>query len=346
MARPVSARYMPISSGHAGEGPAHAVVGKEADAGLGHGKAVALAGDAMRAVERDADAGADHHPVDQRHGGLGEALELPVERIFRGQRFDRLRLAAAAPVGGLLDVAAGAEGAVATPRRSPPHRSADCAPSAGRPRRWPRAWRSVSALSAAGRFSVTRPAAPVGGDEDVAGRRSTPAVVWASLASTRFIPHVVSRSALCDCSASRATIRGIHDGSKSADTGSGCGGVRSRDLGLTRGANLQCVSDAWRRQRSAAWSLPQGHWRRAPAPSRAAAPQSLRHRRRPSSRRSGRRVLPDKARAKPAAVAPWSQQEIEQAQARCAVLLKGLDVVAVPERAHPRRRRVRHAPRP
>jgi hypothetical protein len=43
------------------------------------------------------------------------------------------------------------------------------------------------------------------------------------------------------------------------------------------------------------------------------------------------KVLPDKADAKPAVVAPWSQQEIEQAQARCAVLLKGLAVVAVPE---------------
>jgi hypothetical protein len=42
-------------------------------------------------------------------------------------------------------------------------------------------------------------------------------------------------------------------------------------------------------------------------------------------------VLPEKARAKPAAAASWSQQEIEQAQARCAALLKGLHVVAVPE---------------
>ncbi len=43
------------------------------------------------------------------------------------------------------------------------------------------------------------------------------------------------------------------------------------------------------------------------------------------------RVLPDKAQAKPAAIAQWSQQDIEQAQARCAALLKGLHVVAVPE---------------
>jgi len=43
------------------------------------------------------------------------------------------------------------------------------------------------------------------------------------------------------------------------------------------------------------------------------------------------RLLPDKTPTKPAAVAPWSQHEIEQAQARCAILLKGLAVVAVPE---------------
>ncbi len=97
---------------HAGEGPADAVVREEADAGLGHGKAVALAGDAVRAIERDADAGADHHPVDERHGGLGEALEQPIERIFRRQGLDRLCLAAPAPLGGLLDVAAGAKGPV------------------------------------------------------------------------------------------------------------------------------------------------------------------------------------------------------------------------------------------
>src|SRR5262245_8068462 len=42
------------------------------------------------------------------------------------------------------------------------------------------------------------------------------------------------------------------------------------------------------------------------------------------------KVLP-KPGAKPVPVEPWSQQEIEQAQARCAVLLKGLAVTAVPE---------------
>jgi hypothetical protein len=41
---------------HARKGPAHPVVGEEADAGLGHGEAIALAGNAMRAVERNADA--------------------------------------------------------------------------------------------------------------------------------------------------------------------------------------------------------------------------------------------------------------------------------------------------
>jgi len=45
------------------------------------------------------------------------------------------------------------------------------------------------------------------------------------------------------------------------------------------------------------------------------------------------RLLPEKAPADAGAAAPvaWSPQEMEQAQARCAVLLKGLDVVMLPE---------------
>lgn len=42
-------------------------------------------------------------------------------------------------------------------------------------------------------------------------------------------------------------------------------------------------------------------------------------------------VLPDKAAPKQPPVEPWSAQDIELAQARCAVVLKGLHVVAVPE---------------
>jgi hypothetical protein len=42
-------------------------------------------------------------------------------------------------------------------------------------------------------------------------------------------------------------------------------------------------------------------------------------------------VLPGKAEAQLSAVAPWTPQEVKLAQARCAALLKGLHVVAVPE---------------
>ena len=87
-------------------------VGEQADAGLGHGEPVALAGDPVGAVERDADAGPHHHPVDQRDGGLHEALELPVERVFGRQRLDRVRPAELAPFRQFADVPAGAEGPV------------------------------------------------------------------------------------------------------------------------------------------------------------------------------------------------------------------------------------------
>jgi hypothetical protein len=67
------------------------------------------------------------------------------------------------------------------------------------------------------------------------------------------------------------------------------------------------------------------------APSPAAAPAVVAPSPPPAKPAQRPKVLPDKADAKAAAVEPWSQQEIEQAQARCAVLLKGLAVVAVPE---------------
>jgi hypothetical protein len=69
----------------------------------------------------------------------------------------------------------------------------------------------------------------------------------------------------------------------------------------------------------------------SPAPSRAAAPAVVAPSPPAVKPAHWPKVLPDKAHAKPAVVAPWSQQEIERAQARCAVLLKGLAVVAVPE---------------
>ena len=88
--RPVSARYMPISSGSRASTQPTPSSGNRPMPHLGHGEAVALARHAMRAVERDADAGAHHHAVHQRHRGLGEAVELPVERVFRRQQAARL----------------------------------------------------------------------------------------------------------------------------------------------------------------------------------------------------------------------------------------------------------------
>ena len=67
------------------------------------------------------------------------------------------------------------------------------------------------------------------------------------------------------------------------------------------------------------------------APSGAAAPAVVAPSTRALKPAQWPRVLPDKARDKPTPVAPWSQQEIEQAQARCELLLKGLAVVAAPE---------------
>ena len=69
----------------------------------------------------------------------------------------------------------------------------------------------------------------------------------------------------------------------------------------------------------------------SPAPARAAVPTVVAPSPPAVKPAQWPKVLPDKAHAKPAVVAPWTQQEIEQAQARCAVLLKGLAVVAVPE---------------
>src|SRR5262245_18065307 len=52
-------------------------IGQEADADLRHAEAVALAGDAMGSVKRNADAAAEHEPVDQGHIRSDEFLEQP-----------------------------------------------------------------------------------------------------------------------------------------------------------------------------------------------------------------------------------------------------------------------------
>src|SRR5262245_35614553 len=92
----------------------------------------------------------------------------------------------------------------------------------------------VRALSAAGRFKVTRPAALL-----VAMRTGSPAVAPESELS-----GLLSSTGCSCCFRSTFviltpdTIRGIYDSCESAETGSGCGGVRFRDLGLTRGVDL------------------------------------------------------------------------------------------------------------
>ena len=55
--------------------PGRPDVGKEADADLGHGEDEPVAGDAMGAVHRYADAAAHDDAVDQRHVGLAVALD-------------------------------------------------------------------------------------------------------------------------------------------------------------------------------------------------------------------------------------------------------------------------------
>ena len=56
--------------------PGRADVGKEADADLGHGEGESVAGNAMRAVHRDADAAAHDDAVDQRDVGFAIALDV------------------------------------------------------------------------------------------------------------------------------------------------------------------------------------------------------------------------------------------------------------------------------
>ncbi len=66
--------------------PGRPDVGKEADADLRHREHEAVAGDAMRAVHRNADAAAHDDAVDQRHVGLAITLDPGVERVFLAPR--------------------------------------------------------------------------------------------------------------------------------------------------------------------------------------------------------------------------------------------------------------------
>ena len=144
---------------HASESPAHPVIGKQPDGGLGHGEAIAFAGDPVRAVQRYADARTHCHPIDERNGRLGEAFEQPAQRIFLGQRPDGPPPCCCVPQPVSSRRSPPAQKARSEPRRSPPHRSPDRATRAGKARAMSARMAVVRALSTAGRFKVTNPAA-------------------------------------------------------------------------------------------------------------------------------------------------------------------------------------------
>src|SRR3546814_8329187 len=88
-------------------------IGKEADADLRHGQQGAVAGDAMAAVHRDADPAAHGDAVDQRHIGLAEGVDQPVEAVLLAEKDLGQGIAAAAGQPHRAHVAAGAASALA-----------------------------------------------------------------------------------------------------------------------------------------------------------------------------------------------------------------------------------------
>ena len=99
---------------HARQEPGGADVRKKADADFRHRELEAIAGDAVRAVHRHADAAAHDQPVDQRHIGLAIVLNRRVERIFVAPELQRLGVAAGlAQIVKRADIAAGGKGAIA-----------------------------------------------------------------------------------------------------------------------------------------------------------------------------------------------------------------------------------------
>ena len=71
---------------HARQHPGRADIRKKPDADFRHGELISVAGDAMRAVDRNANAAAHDDAVDQRDIGLRIALDEGVERIFLARR--------------------------------------------------------------------------------------------------------------------------------------------------------------------------------------------------------------------------------------------------------------------
>ena len=81
----------------AGEKPGRADIGKKADADLRHGEQITVAGDAMRAVHRNADASTHADAVDQRDIGLGIVLDQGVEDVFLAEERQRFVVPAGRP---------------------------------------------------------------------------------------------------------------------------------------------------------------------------------------------------------------------------------------------------------
>ena len=94
--------------------PGRADIGKEADADLGHREQIPVAGDAMRAVHREADATTHHDPVDQRDVRFGITLDESVEGVFLApERQHLVGAAGASEIVKLAYVAARGERALA-----------------------------------------------------------------------------------------------------------------------------------------------------------------------------------------------------------------------------------------
>ena len=91
--------------------PAGADVRKEADAGLGHGQARPLGGDAVVGRQRDADAAAHGDAVHHRDDRLGVDRDQMVELVLGVEELERRRAALRGALGQHADVAAGAEAA-------------------------------------------------------------------------------------------------------------------------------------------------------------------------------------------------------------------------------------------
>jgi hypothetical protein len=87
-----------------------AYVGEKADTDLRHAKAIALRGNTMRAVQRDADSAAEHEPIDERNIRPDEFLEHPHMRVRRAVEFlDRAKRPLLKPLMQDFEIAAARE---------------------------------------------------------------------------------------------------------------------------------------------------------------------------------------------------------------------------------------------